>query len=325
MNFEVPKPVEASKQERELRKPLAHEKISGNNRIIGVSPEEELYLQHDLQRRAISEKEYENKEFTPEMREAITQVNGLLKRFLARFGLEKAVEITPEHIEYVDKWNKGNQRKISSDNTLGADGLYDDNPGKIYLFAHWEAGNYTRFIHTLVHEMIHMQSFQSQDAPWDQDGISQRRVGTRIALRADSPHKNSGKYNHVALDWLNEGITEELAMSFMKEHKGDIGILKGMKTPIILLEEAQKNYRKILNRNQGWDGNTYYKERKKLNVLVESIFQKGKGEYRYREDVLKLFTGAALNGRLLPVARAIEKAEGRGMFKELAKLTAKDL
>jgi hypothetical protein len=163
-------------------------------------------------------------------------------------------------------------------------------------------GNYWGFVKTLVHEMIHMQAFQSWQMPLT-GKAKQRRQGLNIY------HSDTiGSF-----EWLDEAITEALTKRFLEAHQKDIEILNGIRKPAVRVEDARR-------KKNSKDGHTYVKQREALSKLVATIYIRGGKKYRTQDDVLKLFTGAALNGRLLPVARAIEKAEGRGMFKELAKL-----
>lgn len=312
------------------KKPLPRNE-SALNRVIGVSQEIEKEVQEDIREHSFRTEKYQTKEFTPEMREAIGQINKLLKRFLFTYGLREFVEIVPENIEYVDCEGDSDATVARKDQA----GHYRPNDNKIALFTDWEQGNYRQFIKVLVHEMIHMQAFQSfevvpesgdswvdwynhhydeRTGKYDFVDLRRRRVGIELT-----------QYDGVlAFSWLNEGVTEELTKLFMRKQEKNIDILKATRRPTVLYEKFKQFDRKMATQGKE-DGHSYKKERDKLNQIVDTIFRHGKGEYKNRDEVFKLFTRAALNGRLLPLARAIEKAEGRGMFRKLAELDAKDL
>lgn len=320
MNFESPK--------ADKKKPH-HKNESALNRVVGVPRDAEKDIQKNLREHSVSVEMYVNKEFTPEMREAIGQINQLLKRFLFTYGLQEFVDIVPENIEFVDY----EKDQLVADTKESIAGHYRPEENKIALFGDWKRGNYRNFVSVLIHEMIHMQSFQSfevipDESSWrhwwaryeDDSGemvvrdLRTRRVGTSITKRDGS----------LALDWLNEGITEELTKRFMREHERNIDILKASRRPTVLYEKYKQSNIKVFTLGKN-DGHTYRKERDKLNQLVDTIFKYGGQGYKSRDEVFKLFTRAAMNGRLLPLARAIEKAEGRGMFRKLAELDVQDL
>ncbi|MBX4190155.1 hypothetical protein KW791_02580, partial [Candidatus Parcubacteria bacterium] len=70
-----------------------------------------------------------------------------------------------------------------------------------------------------------------------------------------------------------------------------------------------------------WIAYPYAGYRAKFNQLAEDLYEKNKTEFQSPEEVFTLFAKAALSGRLLPVARLIEKTYGKGKFRELGEKT----
>ena len=68
---------------------------------------------------------------------------------------------------------------------------------------------------------------------------------------------------------------------------------------------------------------SYFKERAALKKLIQTLYEKNEDEFESEEEVFNLFAKAAISGRLLPVARLIEKTFGKGSFRELGEETAK--
>jgi hypothetical protein len=142
----------------------------------------------------------------------------------------------------------------------------------------------------IVHEVIHRNSFNS---------ITQYRnldsSGSHYAIRRSGIMSVVGgrENDHVdAYVWLNEAVTDELTARYMNRYLG-----------------------------VDWKSmdNTYGQFRKTLIKIIDLIYERFPEKYTSTEEVFKLFSRAALNGRLLPVARAIEKALGRKAFREMVK------
>lgn len=65
----------------------------------------------------------------------------------------------------------------------------------------------------------------------------------------------------------------------------------------------------------------YRKERDFLDKTVKEIYEKNKDEFESEEEIFNLFARATMSGRLLPLARVIEKTYGKGAFRKLGKKT----
>ncbi len=66
---------------------------------------------------------------------------------------------------------------------------------------------------------------------------------------------------------------------------------------------------------------SYIKERGKLNRIVKDIFKNNTSDFKSVEEIFDIFAKAAMSGKLLPVARLIEKTYGKGSFRKLGEET----
>jgi len=146
---------------------------------------------------------------------------------------------------------------------------------------------------------------------------------------------------------LDEAITVELEKRFDQRYFGEIRALSdefrereaGRDTA--LTDSQDEDDKNLLNdvavisksKRENPDGSgvisvslesyTYPKERKRLRSLIDKIYNKNKDDFVDQEAVFKVFTKAYFTGRILPLARLIEKTLGKGAFNKLAKDTAK--
>jgi hypothetical protein len=144
--------------------------------------------------------------------------------------------------------------------------------------------------------MVHFNSFQSlQKGKEIYEGkqvLDNRRLGLMI---------RSGGFYHFRQ--LNEAVTEELAIRFTNRVARHLDYLKDMWDVLRIGE---------------FNSGIYSKEREELNNVINDIFEANNGEFSNREEVFRLFVDGAMKGRILPLARAYEKAYGRGSFQEFA-------
>ncbi|KKR23547.1 MAG: hypothetical protein UT53_C0014G0020 [Candidatus Yanofskybacteria bacterium GW2011_GWD2_39_48] len=197
-----------------------------------------------------------------------------------------------------------------------------------------------------MHELLHFNSFQSfQDAnkgkkfhlerDEDEDDekelviLGPRRIGFEIF---------SEKKNKVFFYNLNEAITEELIKRFDKRYFSRLTLTKreyeipGKRTEggdheipaddlAVARDFKTKNGPPIKLR----EGYGYSEEREKLNALIREIYVKNSESFSSEEDVFKIFAEAVMTGRLLKVARIIEKTFGKGNFRQLGINTSADM
>ncbi|MDD5396630.1 MAG: hypothetical protein PHW24_01065 [Candidatus Moranbacteria bacterium] len=71
------------------------------------------------------------------------------------------------------------------------------------------------------------------------------------------------------------------------------------------------------------DKEAFFRERKeeriRLDLFIDKILESSEGLFKNKHEVLEVFLRAQLSGRLLPLARMIEKSFGNGSFRDVAK------
>lgn len=175
-----------------------------------------------------------------------------------------------------------------------------------------------------VHEILHTQSFQSVSV--FRSGPVMRRTG----LSLYSPRQKRDYFRY-----FTEAITEELVIRFDRKY---FPIIPGLSVLVTerdefrgqVTHEAEEiaSYRTYRSRCCLWRTDVqHYHYRQERGFLWETIGRicgalRECGERRDSEEVFRMFVCAAYSGRLLPLARLIERTLGRGSFRALAEETA---
>lgn len=307
---------------------------SGLSRVVGATPEQEEDVKKSFQailetQGAIPNLEREKTESEKEIIESLVEK---ARGFVARYG-GKPVGIKPENVHIIDLDRATEADKRIMDREFG--GLeerakYIFNVQAILMGVDRHTPKTKlRFAHTVAHELMHMNSFQSVNRTGERT-LSMRRFGLGIASGA---RKEQEEKHFFAL--LDEAVTEELHMRFVAESFRSIGPLKGE------LEFRDKWLRRIDpasgvlpsevefvdESSASEEGGpryylySYHKERQRLNQMIDEIYRSKHNRFQSREGVFEVFARAYFTGRLLNLARLIEKTYGKGSFVEIAKAT----
>ncbi|MEX1063773.1 MAG: hypothetical protein WED06_00350 [Candidatus Paceibacterota bacterium] len=62
---------------------------------------------------------------------------------------------------------------------------------------------------------------------------------------------------------------------------------------------------------------SYHEARQRFINLIRDFYRKNEQDFSSPEEVFKIFVVAALTGKILPVARLIEKTYSKGSFRKL--------
>ncbi len=223
---------------------------------------------------------------TAEELEVIAEINENLKKFIGRYG-GKWLEVKPENIHIIDLKKLNKEQREEALRTMW-NAYYDSDKQGIVMFAE---GGLPNFYQDLLHEMLHLNSFSSFDLSKEAAtgrGVD-RRTGLNVYVARNKEDLEKGQKSYFAD--LDEAVICELQIRFTKKFLG------------------------------GGFEPSYANERKFLKFLVKGIYEKNRGEFKSKERVFKLFAEATLGGRLLPLARAVEKTFGKGYFRDLGALT----
>ena len=306
--------------------------------VKGVSHErEEEMLASFVERFETQGKDIVEREKTPEEQEILEGIVKEMPDFIREYGGEPIV-LRPEYMHIIDpvrffeKITKEQQDIFKKNGTAGfcIDG---DFVGILSQETKLREANF------MVHEFLHLQSFMSfthdknlkKGILIDESKVSHRQSGVGIFDKQGREYFNR----------LNEAIIEELTMRFdrqyfqkfkplEKELKDRADTEQRVDEP--KYENAEEIREAITTTRQEQDGlfrtvirsheYSYPEERKILRSIISEIYDANKEKYESKEDVFKLFAKAQLSGRLLDLARIIEKSLGKGAFRKLGEETA---
>lgn len=325
-----------------MEKPVLNQKESGINRIIGFGSEkeEELlnYFREMFEGQSSDSKE---KEKTAEQLELISRINKEMKKFLIQYGAE-AIEIPAENIHVIDKTKYSEEKLIAIYKKMGTeDGFYLGSLRGIGILRDYEK-NKLAFMQTVVHEMLHLQGFYSYQKSEKEFADSTMKIGdehSSMNMRRSGFSIGTKDKKEWLFNKLNESIITELQIRFEMAHMTDWPELEremrrrdahakyvserdnksidSVRRSIAHIQEESTSVYKSFTY-------PYFNERKEFNFMVDEIFNKNPSDFESREDVFNVFARATITGRLLPVARLIEKTFGKGSFRIVGENSAKE-
>lgn len=324
-------------------------KESGINKIIGPGGHEEpllKFLKGDFE----NQERLELKEFeidkSPEEEKCIEDIQFYMDDFVRSYD-GSPIKIPPKAVHFLNRSQVPAELKknIFPDNIGGASIAAEQ-----AMFVLKDREGDLPKLHlgeTIVHEMLHFNSFNSleinrSEKPGDvrqtEDNgdarhwtLKDRRSGIGII----------GENNEHLFGLLDEALTEELTIRFFNQFFSKIDFLKDE------FAEREKTIEKLCRdgkhdpeeerSNIAWkfteeiDGRykttigtfVYEDERHKLKDLINGIYEKNKDKFASKEEVFNLFARAKMQGNLLPLARFLEETYGKGEFRRLAEVSKK--
>ncbi len=204
----------------------------------------------------------------------------------------KAVPVTQEHIHFLDREKTLKLMIDYAEAYRKMDGVGLFNLRGQYIGVFSDASFQER-AHTVVHELIHFNSFHSLNTPElveKSESEESRRTGLVIARQGDMYRGDVDV--PPAFEWLNEAVTEELTIEFCKKYLSN--------TSAGVMENSQ----------------FYENDRNALKTVIEDLFDKNRDSYGSEEEVFNLFAVGALEGNILPLAKLVDKTYGKGTFRE---------
>lgn len=202
-----------------------------------------------------------------------------------------------------------------------------DAGGAIYLYVSQET-TASQLAHSLAHELVHLYGynrFRAMNEEGKEEFITDRG-GLSIGDPKRGYDEKSGGHEHFKA--LNEAVTEKLAILISrgiivktKILEKDFQILDDMygkeKSPeiyfltTIINEEGNAEF--------SW-GRSYPELLEKFEEVCYELYQKNRDRFRSADDVFQVFAQAYCTGKLLTLARLIEKTYGKGAFRKLGEL-----
>ncbi len=313
--------------ESEISKPPRESAVS---RVVASNPADEKSMLEYFQ--SISECQDKfgmEAEKTPEELALIVELNQKMKRFVEDYGGEW-VEMAPENIHILDI-NKANEKEKEVINRMSLGGFFNLDKQAIFVVKNFPK---LKFVGSLVHEMLHFNSFNSLnrsiDKKTDELVIKKRRSGLNVYIRGESePYFND----------LDEAVITELAIRFDWRHFADLEFIKEefknmedfrrrlyMKGKKETADELEAVAVEVVGQSSSLYTATsirrsYSDERKMLWTIINEIYKDNKDKFSNTEEIFGIFAGAVMSGKLLPVARLIEKTFGKKTFRTIGELT----
>lgn len=319
---------------------------SGVSRIVGVEKATEESLLHYFKEKFESEQKNNfEKKHSKELDKIINVINEYLQDFLKEYGIN-SIPIPTKNIHVIDQERLTPQQIESLKQQYEEiNGFYISSKQQIGMLVEYKDDKKLSFLQTLIHEMLHVNSFlsfqklsedkkdqgqrltrESEDDKEEKISLGVRRMGFRIQSLDGETH-----FDHV-----DEAIITELTMRFDWRYFSqfpELGKELQRRQEIIDAQsrrsgestnESRRRFADIeeaQNQDGSWTttlkGYSYDQERDALNKLVNDLFERNQSEFSSSEEVFSIFARASMTGRLLPVARLIEKTYGRGSFREI--------
>jgi len=308
-------------------------RTSGIVRIVGVSEEKEQEIlagiEENFGKQEIGKIDKREREKTPEELEIIGGILTAIPEFIKRHGGEP-LPLQPEHIHVIDYTElTDEERRILK----GIRGHYNHALQAAIVITDPEKENRLTFALRAAHELIHFSAFQSAQIINEKEKEWGIRIGGFIVKT-----KEAGKTEFYFND-IDEAVTEELIKRFDREYFGSI---PGLSEDLKRRQEFRENIlqpdpdtKEIVDdiaivettiekegEHKGMYKTTtehynFLEERERLWKIIEGIQQKNPGQFKSKEEVFDVFAKAYFTGRLLPVARLVERTYGKGSFRKL--------
>jgi hypothetical protein len=176
---------------------------------------------------------------------------------------------------------------------------------------------------TILHEITHLKNYLALEA--HEDLLKPYRAGLKISASRKKEEK-IGFF--TAFSGLNEAVVSEIEKRFLpqlirdnqflaEEYQWETSKEAQELREKIAQEQGIKTDEIVWINKDGKDFNRfpYYEQRKVLNYIVDGLYEDNADKFNSRDEVMKLFFKSHFDGRLLSIARLIEKSFGRGAFR----------
>ena len=325
-----------------MEKFSGNKKESGVNRVVGIDTEkEEEILEYFKDIFEGNTPEGKEKEKSTEEKEIIVRMDNDMSIFLKKYGVD-TINIPNENIHIIDskRFTEEELRKIHK--KFGTEhGFYSSEKQSIVILKDSNDSKLS-FYHTIAHEMLHIQGFYSYQKSNAKDSdftLKNKNSNEELSINVRRSGFSIGSVDGKELffDDLNESIITELEILFEKEFIAKWPELQDevreRKEHIEYMRENNNNSvdKKDLeiasftiDDNSNYTNKTYayYSERRKLKSLVDGLYKNNSDQFDSRDEVFKLFVEATMSGRIMEVARLIEKTFGKGSFRMIGELTS---
>ena len=302
-----------------------NERDSAVSRIVGLTEEQEASAHTEaadifedqssktvkIGERIFNVEDLERKK-TPEEKELIAIILSKMPEFVAGYG-GRAVKLSEDHIHFLDinklddeireripKFGEAipgyEPPKFGAPSEEIEPDIYSEDQQFVSLFS---SGGDLQTVLSMVHEIIHFNSFHSYEKDDSEEGGTVR--SRRFGLSTIS-YKKPG-YKTIYFDDMNEAITTELAIRFVKKY----------------FDESLQLSEQSLNSAVEY---SYPKARDILDASIEDLSQDNPLS---KEDVFSIFARAAMSGNLIELYRLAKKTYGAEVFSRIREANKKEI
>ena len=272
------------------------------------------------------------REKTKEEKEIIDGIIANFSKFITGYG-GTPLAVKPEHIHVLDtsKIKSDLERQAVEEKIKkGEGGWFIPDSENVTVVPHPAR---LKFAERVAHELLHLGSFNSSTIVRERNFLEMPLSGP-MKVSAKKPRRTGFRVFGRETDYfrkVNEGIIQELTIRFDQEHFNAIPALSGdIQLRKEIRDGANSGPEEISSVATEKKGNifettitpyAYPDERKKLWEIIREISVRNPNEYKSPEDVFRLFARAVLDGRLLEVARVVEKTYRKGSFRKLGEIS----
>lgn len=183
-----------------------------------------------------------------------------------------------------------------------------------------------------LHEALHLKAHFSLEVEEVDDKVIKTPYREGTIVQASQSHRNHGKY-HKHFAGLNESIVAETEKRLLgklidrpelTEEREWLTSNEAKEIKKRLAEEREIPEDDIVwvgkKGKDDWEVVSYPKQREVLNYVCGEVQKQFPDEYQSADEVYKVFLQAHFTGRLLPIARIVEKTFGEGSFRLLGNM-----
>lgn len=182
-----------------------------------------------------------------------------------------------------------------------------------------------------IHEALHLKAHLSLEVNKDEEGVDVTHYRKGVTIQALQKHGYNGEY-HQHFEGLHEAIVatqekktfgELLELPELSDEKSWLSSEKAQK---IRRELAQKkgipedDFIWVGEEKNDWETISYKTQREVLDYVCSEIQKQFSDTYKDTDEVFREFLKSNFTGRLLPIARLVEKTFGEGSFRLLGNM-----
>lgn len=192
-------------------------------------------------------------------------------------------------------------------------------------------GNPLLFASTVFHELLHLKAHFSLEVEEENQEVkkSSYREGVRVmasqrAILLGRPHQHFAGLEEAIVSEAEKKFLEKfLELPELKKEKEwlDSQEAKELKRKISEKEKIPQEEIVWVFKEGDWVSFSYFSQREVLKYVCTEIQKEFPERFSSPEEVFKIFLNANFTGRLLELARLVEKTFGKGSFRVLSNMS----